>query len=137
MSKEMDARVEQRELSSSRPHPGQGHFFGDLSATEVQMLAEDIAQNGLQYMIEILPGNAAGLPVNTILTGHQRRRALELNGETEADVWVRYDLADADSATIERALLEENLNRRQLDKCDMARILEIERGRLNEGERPS
>lgn len=125
--------IETRHLKKLVPFPRQEHFFAPLSVHDLSALADDIKRNGLRQPIEILPDNTAGYPTNTIVRGHERRRALLANKETTADVLVRYDLADADAADIERAFLDDNLHRRQLDQLAKARValrlFEIERGR--------
>jgi hypothetical protein len=132
-----EPKRERRKLKDLKPFPLQADFFDDLSKHDLQALAKDIAENGLREAIEILPENQAGFPANTITSGHQRGRALKDNGETETVVIVRYDLADADAATIERAFLEANQNRRQLDKLAKARVAlrlyEIERNKPRGG----
>ena len=134
--------TERRSLKSLKPFPDQHWMFDSLSDTDLAGLARDIQRNGLKTPIEVLPRNRAGLPAGTILRGHQRLRALRLNGETEADVLVRYDLADGSRDQIEREFLEDNLFRRQLDPLAKAkvalRLAEIERqaapGEVPEGE---
>ncbi len=133
------AREEVRRLDVLVAHPLQGLYFDDLSESDLKALAADIRRNGLRDKIQILPKNKAGLKENTIIDGHQRRRALLKNGEKSATVIVRHDLADADPAAVERAYLEFNQNRRQLDPLARARVglrlFEIEkkrpRGRLS------
>ncbi len=46
----------------------------------------------------------------------------KLNGATETRVLVRYDLAEADAATIEKVFLDANVNRRHMDKLSIARV---------------
>src|SRR5688572_7253711 len=103
--KDSTPRREWRRLNDLKPHPLQSAYFDELSDSDLQDLAGDIAANGLRHPIEILARNRAGLPANTILAGHQRRRALLLNGETEAEVLVRYDLTNVDAQVIEREFL--------------------------------
>ena len=126
-------RNEKRQLKDLIPFPVQKDFFDDLSEEDLQVLADNIARNGLRHNIEVLPENKAGYPPNTILTGHQRLRALLLNDESEAEVIVRYDLAEADATEIEREFLEDNKDRRQLDALAKARValrlFEIEQGK--------
>src|SRR5262245_32828446 len=127
-------RLETRKLSDLHDHPLQGCFYGGLSEYDLKELAADIRRSrGLKEPIEVLPENRAGLPKDTIVSGHQRRRALLLNGETESAVLVRYDLATAKKATIEGEFLRANQNRRHLDALSKARgglrLFEIEKGR--------
>lgn len=114
--------LETRRLRDLRPHPKQAYFFPDLHDEKLQALADDISRNGLQNPIEILPQNQAGLPINTILRGHQRRRALELMGLKETEVKVCYHLATASDAEIEIYFIDDNDNRRHHDPLAMARI---------------
>src|SRR4051812_38496624 len=114
---------EDRRLDQLIEHPQQQDYFDHLSDHDLKALAADIKRNGLRQPIQIMPpDNTAGLPANTILDGHQRRRALQLNGETVARVIVRYDLLTVDAATVERAFLEPNQNRRHLDTLAKARV---------------
>src|SRR3954469_20477876 len=113
MGQRVEPRREKRLLRDLKPFPAQPLFFGDLSDHELEALAEDIKRNGLRNPIEVLPKNRAGYPADTIIRGHQRRRALELNGEAETTVLIRHDLADADA--IEKCFLEDNQHRRHLD----------------------
>jgi ParB-like chromosome segregation protein Spo0J len=107
---------------------------------ELKALAEDIRRNGLRNPPEVLPKNRAGYPPDTLVAGHMRAKALLLNGETEVEVIVKYDLADADEATIEKCFLEDNLNRRHMDMLSKARValrrFEIEKKRPRGGLRP-
>src|SRR4051794_16886570 len=93
-------KLEMRTLAELLPYPEQQYYFGDIDPHRLQSLADDIRAQGLRCPIEVLPRNRAGLPANTILCGHQRRRALQLNGESQTRVLVRYDFADADAPTI-------------------------------------
>jgi ParB-like chromosome segregation protein Spo0J len=112
-------------LADLKPHPKQAELFGDLPPAIFDELKRDIEVNGLNESIEILPDG-------TIISGHQRRRALmELGAET-SEVWVLHDLAGADKSEIERRFLTANTARRQLSKLARTRILirrfEIYRG---------
>jgi hypothetical protein len=124
---------EHRRLRDLHPFPAQAQFFDDLSDHDLAELAADIKRNGLRHPIELLPQNKAGYTPNTILSGHQRDRALRLNGETETVALVRYDLAEADKESIERHFLEHNQHRRQQDVLATARValrlFEIEKKR--------
>jgi hypothetical protein len=106
--------LESRALDTLTEHPQQHTYNRDLADHAIQTLADDLKRNGQREPIQILPDG-------TILDGCQRRRALLLNGETHARVMVRWDLADADEATIEMRFLEFNPNRRQLDPLESAR----------------
>ena len=70
----------------------------------------------------MMPANRAGLPKNTILDGHQRLRALLLNGESSTTVKVCYDLADVDADVVERVFIESNMLRQHKDDLLRARI---------------
>jgi ParB-like chromosome segregation protein Spo0J len=125
------ARREPRALDALVPFPAQGDYFDVLSEADLKALADDIKKHGLKQLIEVLPPNAASLPENTILCGHQRARALRRLGRTEVEVRVRYDLASESRETVEAVFLRDNLNRRQLDPLAKARAA----ARLFEGER--
>jgi len=113
-------------LTTLKPHPRQAEFFDDLSDAELKALAEDIRQRGLRERIEILPDG-------TIISGHQRLRALKLLGYHEFEVIVRNDLAGADANVIDQAFLAANFHRRQLDRLAKAKValglIEAEQGR--------
>jgi ParB-like chromosome segregation protein Spo0J len=125
------ARIETYDLDLLNSFPAQEAMFDPLSDVDLAGLAQDIKSNGLKNPIEVLPKNEAGFPPGTIVRGHQRLRALRLNGESDADVLVRYDLADASRDRVEQEFLEDNLYRRQLDPLAKARVAlrlaEIER----------
>jgi hypothetical protein len=108
-------RLETRRLADLRAFDVQGDFFEDLPEHELQALADDIDRNGLRQPIEVLPENDAGIEPDTILSGRQRKRALELPGGTTTRVCVRYDPAHTPRHEIDRAFLEDHQNRRQLD----------------------
>jgi len=116
-------RVGSRKLDDLKDHPSQHLFYGDSDHdASVRELANDIKLRGLQELIEIIPQNQAGLPTNTIISGHCRRDALKLLGETKADVVIRYDLAEADAATVEAEFLKPNQLRRHQSKLSLARV---------------
>lgn len=104
-----------RKLDCLKPHPQQKELFPPLSDIELQCLADDLKKNGLRYPAEILPDG-------TIVCGHQRVAAAKLLGWAEIDCIVRHDLAAAGNDAIERHLIDDNLNRRQLAELDIARI---------------
>src|SRR3954470_12962193 len=122
MGQRVEPRREKRLLGDLKPFPSQPRYFDDLSDHELKALAADVKQNGLRSPIEVLPKNRAGYPADTIISGHQRKRALELNGEAEATVLVRHDLADADADAVEKAFLDDNQLRRHLDPLARARV---------------
>jgi hypothetical protein len=128
-----NATLEMRKLTALKDFPLQADYFDPLPEDMRRALADDIRRNGLKNPIEILPKNRAGFPANTIIRGHNRRDALIFNKEIETKVLVKYDFADADAVTIERYYLEDNVNRRQLDRLAMARtglrLFEIEKKR--------
>lgn len=122
MSRAKKPKHEYRQLDELHPFPAQTEFFVDLPDDQLEALAADIETNGLKNPPEILPQNSAGFPRNTIISGHQRVRALQMEGYDEVEVLVRYDLADADAARIEACFLEENQNRRHMSKLAQARV---------------
>jgi ParB-like chromosome segregation protein Spo0J len=102
---------ETRRLEKLAEHPLQWVYSDGMTPQDFAALAADIAENGLREKIEVLPANRADLSANTILDGHRRRRALLRNGETSTTAIVRYDLAQSDALTVERAFLMFNLHR--------------------------
>lgn len=126
-------KLELRNLSDLVPFPMQGHYYDPLSDEDLADLAASIKRDRLRFPIEILPKNKAGFPPNTILSGHCRKAALELNGEKTTKALVRHDLTNASKEEIEAAFHDDNKNRRQLDPLAKARVavrmLELERKR--------
>ncbi len=108
--------VQKWKLDDLRPHPRQAELFPDLPHLESIALAADIKRNGLQHPIEITSDG-------TIIAGHQRVHAARMLGWTEIEVIVRTDLEDQGSDAIERRLIEDNLNRRQLSPLAKARCI--------------
>jgi len=105
-----------RNLDDLRPHPLQAKMFPDLSDPELEALSADMQRNDLQHPIEITSDG-------TIIAGHQRVRAARKLGWKEIDVIVRTDLEGQGSDAIERRLIEDNLNRRQLSGLAKARCI--------------
>jgi ParB-like chromosome segregation protein Spo0J len=128
-----EPRKEVRLLDDLIEHPLQKFYNDGLSDQAFKAFAADIKKNGLRQKIQVLPGNRAGLPPNTMLDGHKRRRALLYNGETETTVIVRYDLTEADELTVEKEFLEFNAHREHRDTLLQARtalrLFEIEKKR--------
>lgn len=116
----MNRKIEKWKLADLKPHPRQAELFSNLNKQEKQALAEDMKKNGQLVPAEILPDG-------TLICGHQRVEVARANGWTEIDVWVRHDLAAAGDAAVELRLIEDNVNRRQLDKLNLARCYERER----------
>jgi hypothetical protein len=129
----LSAAAEERRLSQLVEHPLQRFYNDGFGDPALKALAADIRQNGQREMIQILPANRANLPANTILDGHQRCKALRLNGEHKTTVLVRYDLAQGDELTVEAAYLAFNAQRQHRDLLLRARtalrLIEIEKKR--------
>jgi ParB/RepB/Spo0J family partition protein len=121
---ESDRQLTTRDLDVLKPHRLQFNLFRPLSDKEHARLVEDIRAHGVLQPIEI---TADG----TIIDGHERVRAARALGLTEIPVRVRDDLAD--QTAIDRRHAEANLNRRQLDPLDRARLalhlFQLEKGR--------
>ncbi|MGB0768284.1 MAG: ParB/RepB/Spo0J family partition protein [Phycisphaeraceae bacterium] len=114
--------------------PEQAAIFTPASEAEAKRLRDSMEQEGQRDPIVVLPpGNKAELPGHSIVDGHGRRDAAVALGWSEVHVIVRDDLADADIATVSKAFLDYNANRRQLSPLDQAIVLvrrhEIETGR--------
>jgi hypothetical protein len=125
-------QMERRRLADLLPYPRQKQHFRDLPPHKLKRMAE-AARKGSLPPLEVLPRNRAGLPENTILRGHQRKLAHAMNGTTEVQVLVRYDLERADEATVELEFLIDNLDRRHDDVLARARaalrLIELQRTR--------
>jgi hypothetical protein len=126
-------RVETRQLRDLLEFPEQKNQFPTMSEDRLRALAANIKRNKLRQKIEVLPENKAGYPPNTIISGHMRRRALLLNGETATEAIIRYDLAEASASVIEREFLEANDHKRNHDplvEIGLAlRLIEVDKGR--------
>lgn len=110
----MSTGYQKRRVSELRPHPLQTEVFHDLSEVELRALADDIKANGLRHPIEITPDGV-------VICGHQRLRAVKLLGWKMIRCVVRRDLADQGREAVERRLVEDNLNRRNLGKLGIVR----------------
>ncbi len=76
--------------------------------------SNSLRREGLREPIPVTPDGV-------IIDGHQRVRAARRLGWTHITVWVRDDLAD-DQVAIDRAHIDANQNRRQLDPLDEVRM---------------
>jgi len=109
-----DIIVKKVKIADLRPFPRQDALFQQPSPAEIELLAQDMHQRGLQHPIEILPDG-------TIVCGHCRVRAAEHLGWEEIDAIVRHDLADEGEAEIEKHVVIDNALRRQLGPMQRAR----------------
>lgn len=120
-------------LTKLHPHPLQDTHFCPLKDHEFEEFVADIQRRGLDHEVHILPANAAGFPVGTLVQGHQRVRAAQRLGWKTIRARVRHDLADKTAAEIEQAMISDNFVRRQLTPLQQAkltqRLYEIELGR--------
>ena len=101
-------------LEDLKPHPRQHELFPASNDAEIELLAKNMRERGLQHPIEILPDN-------TILCGHNRVRAAEYLGWEEIDAIVRHDLVGATDQEIEMHVIIDNTCRRQLRPLERAR----------------
>jgi ParB/RepB/Spo0J family partition protein len=106
--------IEKRTLAELKPHPRQAANFRASLPHEVGELADDLKRNGQLCPVECLPDG-------TLVAGHKRVAAAMLLGWPQVDVWVRHDLAAQGADASERRLIEDNLNRRQLQPLELAR----------------
>jgi ParB-like chromosome segregation protein Spo0J len=106
--------VRKWKLKDLKPHPRQAELFPDLPMPLLRDLAQDMQARGQQNPAEILPDG-------TIVCGHQRRRAAELNGWEEIDAWVNHELARQGELAVEQRLIEDNIVGRKLDHLDQVR----------------
>jgi ParB-like chromosome segregation protein Spo0J len=121
---ESDRQRSTRDLDGLAAHRLQSALFRPLSDQEHARLVEDIRTHGVLQPIEITADD-------TIIDGHERVRAARALGLTEITVRVRDDLIE--QTAIDRRHAEANLNRRQLDPLDRARLavhlFQLETGR--------
>jgi ParB-like chromosome segregation protein Spo0J len=121
---ESDRHRSTRDLDGLTAHRLQSALFRPLSDKEHAQLIEGIRAHGVVQPFEITTDG-------TIIDGHERVRAARALGLTEIPVRVRDDLAD--QTAIDRRHAEANLNRRQLDPLDHARLavhlFQLENGR--------
>jgi ParB-like chromosome segregation protein Spo0J len=121
---ESDRQRSTRDLDGLTAHRLQSALFRPLSDKEHARLVEDIRTHGVLQPIEITDDGM-------IIDGHERVRAARAIGLTEIPVRVRDDLADQTAIDYRHA--EANLNRRQLDPLDRARLavhlFQLENGR--------
>jgi|GEM_PF-2243641 len=104
--------------------PIQHQVFGEENDAAGELLAVDIRAQGVRDPIDVLPpGNAAGLPENTVLDGHRRRDVAIQLGLDLVPVRIRHDLMDASVEEVTQAFLNYNFVRRQLDPVDQAKVL--------------
>ena len=108
------AKAVSKRVTELRPHKLQAQVYQDLTDAELQALADDIRVNGLRHPIEITPDGV-------VICGHQRLRAVMLLGWKRILCIVRYDLAAEGDAAVERRLVEDNLNRRNLGRLGIVR----------------
>jgi ParB/RepB/Spo0J family partition protein len=119
-----EGRIESWAISGLKQHHWQAALFHDLDGDEFDALVDSMRREGLREPLQVTPDG-------TIIDGHQRHRAAVQLGWTEIRVRIRDDLA-GDQEAIDRAHIEANLSRRQLDPLDKARLarrlMELERG---------
>ena len=118
-----EPKLETWNLTDLHSHPSQDTLFLKPTAKEIERLAQDIAANGLQVPLDVLPDG-------TLLRGHSRCLALELLGEAQVTVNVRYDLAEASEQEQLNFLIDDNLHRRQLSPVEIARCAIAKIGQL-------
>jgi ParB family transcriptional regulator, chromosome partitioning protein len=106
-------RIETRRLDDLKSHPRQADFFSDLNEGEFEKLKQSLAKR-LDFPIEITTENV-------VIDGHQRLRAARELGWKEIQVWVRDDLTDQQE--IDQRHIEANLDRRQLNRLEQARLI--------------
>ena len=106
-------RLEEVRLADLKAHPDQGKYFRRYGEFEYAALKADIRAHGLKTPPEVLPpDNAAGLPAYTLLKGHTRVKVLGELGHAAVRANVRYDLAAASRADVDREFILDNVARR-------------------------
>ncbi len=96
-----------------QPHPREAETFADVPDEQIEILARDIEENGLQHPIEVLPDY-------TIIAGYCRVKAARRNGWEEIDAIIRYDLAAQGELAVEQYMIRDNFLRRQLSPLQRA-----------------
>ena len=107
-------KVELVALDRLKQHPRQREFFTAQSEVQLDELAADLKQRGLQEPIHITPDG-------TLIRGHRRVAAAKLLGWKELKAVVRHDLSDPSSAETVEELINDNIKRQQLDDLALAR----------------
>ena len=107
--------TEMRLLADLKEHPA-NRIFKDTSSSDLATLVADIAKNGLQHPIDVLPDG-------TILAGHRRVQAFKRLKRKEIPCRVRADLAERSAAEQVWFLVTDNLLRRQLGPAERARCM--------------
>ena len=120
------SKVQKWNLNDLHPHPRQAELFGDMTDGELEFLAADIQQNGLERPVEIRPNGQ-------IISGHQRVRAVRLLGLSKILVTIRHDLEELGECAIALRFVDDNLGHRQLDPfsvvlCVVERMQQFEHG---------
>lgn len=117
-------------IDALKPHPRQAETFSDVSDEQIEILARDMEENGLEHPIEVLPDG-------TIIAGHCRVEAARRNGWDEIDAIIRHDLAEQGELAVEQYMVKDNFLRRQLSPLQRARsallLRELAQRRRNEG----
>ena len=101
-------------LSWLKRHPNQDAIFSETPKSELDELAEDISQRGLQEAIHVCPDG-------TIIRGHRRVAAVKHLGWEKIEAVVRHDIDDPCSSAAIEDLINDNVMRRQLDDLELAR----------------
>jgi ParB/RepB/Spo0J family partition protein len=101
-------------IDDLKAHPRQGEIFSDLGDAQLEDLAKSLKTEGQNTPIEITPDRVT-------ICGHQRLKAARSLGWKKIKAKVRQDLADEGEASIFDRLVQDNVNRRQLDKLGQAR----------------
>jgi ParB/RepB/Spo0J family partition protein len=107
-------------VSELKSHPRQDEIFDDLPSAEFAILIESLRHNGQDQPIHVLPDG-------TILAGHQRVRAAKTLAWSEIDAIVRRDLVEQGENALIAFFLRDNLERRQLGPCGIARCYRLQR----------
>ena len=102
------------EIADLKPHPRQAELLGDAAGHEIVEHADSLRRDGLLHPVEILSDG-------TIISAHRRTAAAGIVGWEEIEVTVRDDLAAQGAEAVERRLIEDNLDRRQMGPLAVAK----------------
>lgn len=105
---------EKRLLAELTEHP-EHSIFDKPTDAEIEMLARDISERGLQFPIEITPDGQ-------ILVGRRRCAALQLLGNEDANCLVRYDVVAKGPDAVANHVWMDNVARRSMSPMERARV---------------
>ncbi len=126
--KQRDPKRSQIQLRRLKPHPQQAELFDELPPAELKAMAIDMATNGLQHAIDVMPDF-------TILRGHKRVAAAKSLGWKTIEAVIRHDLVGEPLEGVVNFVITDNLLRQQLGPLAVARCFQMEQALSRTGNR--